>query len=466
MLRANIAIERAGVPSVAVTSADFAAMGRLVAASLGIHDIPLAVYPGVIMTDSAEAFEDNLISTVADEVIAGLVIGTGSRDVSRLDIEEEPTRDAVVISGSLDEIHDFYYERRWSDGLPFVPPTRERVEAFLTYTNRDPDEIIGVLLPDNREATVWNAAVNGVMSGCRPEYFPVLLAVVEALADPVFRVRDGGSTPGWEPMVVVSGKIAAQLDLNSGTGALRVGRQANSTIGRFARLYMRNIAGLRPPPSDSDQGAIGFTFNVALAENEEAINEFGWLPQRVDRGFELHEDVVTVRSVYSISPPIYSGGAHAIDHLKTISKMFSEAIGPWCYHAYVYQDWHCMLVLGPSIARVIAADGYTKDDIRQYLYDHTLIDSAWVETYAPQVSGKRFDWADLAAQGKAPPEYARSSDPNLLIRQFLRPEWIDIVVAGNPGRNQSRAYIGNHGQGVPTSKRIRLPSEWQESLVK
>jgi hypothetical protein len=458
VLRANVVIERSNIPSVAVTSNDFAAMGNLVASALGIDGVPLAIYPGVIMTDSPDAFASKTRSAVADEVIAGLVTGTGTIGAASQPEEPEPARTDIVAEGELDEIHDFFYERRWSDGLPFVPPTPARVEEFLTHTNRDPSEVLGAMLPDNREATVWNTAVNGVMAGCRPEYMPILLAVVEALADPAFRIRDGGSTPGWEPLVTVSGKIASELDFNWGTGALRVGRRPNATIGRFTRLYMRNIAGLRPPPSASDQGAIGTTFNMALAEDEASTEAVGWEPHRVDRGFEREDDVVTVRSVYSISAPIYSGGDHAGHHLEIISRVFGETIGAWCYHAYVYQDWHCLLVLGPSIAKTIAADGYSKNDVRRYLYDNTLIDSAWVERYAPQVSGKRFDWGALASEGKAPIAYAEATDPHHLVRQFLKPEWIDIIVAGNPGRNQSRAYVGNHGQGVPVSKRVQRPS--------
>src|SRR5438876_447497 len=97
----------------------------------------------------------------------------------------------------------------------------------------------GVGLPENRAATVWSIAVNAVMAGCRPEYMPVLLAIVEAIAEPIFRVEDAGSTPGWEPLVIVSGPIATRLDLNHGQGVMRVGRQANSSLGRFLRLYLR-----------------------------------------------------------------------------------------------------------------------------------------------------------------------------------------------------------------------------------
>lgn len=460
MLRACVAIERAGIPTVAITSTEFVGMARLIARHLGVDGIPLAVYPGVILTDSPAVFERKVAEEVVPALIDGLLDSRGSTVLDNED-EEEHERSEVVLSGSYDEILDGFTERGWTDGLPIVPPTVDRVEAFLRYTDQSPDEVLGTLQPASRAATVWNVAVNGVMAGCRPEHLPILLAVVEAVADPIFRIEDAGSTPGWEPMVILSGPLADELGFNSAAGALRVGNRANTSIGRFLRLYMRNVAGLRPQPDETDKGAIAYTFNVALAENETAVHELGWQPFRVDRGFDATDNVVTVRSVVTISAPIYTAGEHPDDHLHIIARLMADAIGPWCYHDYIYEQQHPLLVLGPGIAAAIAAGGMDKDDVRQYLYDNVLIDGAWVAKYAPGVSGKAFDWADLAARGKAPAEYATAATDGRKVRGFLRPEWTDIVVAGNPGRNQSRGYIGNHGQGIPVSRAVALPADWE-----
>lgn len=460
MLRACVAIERAGIPSVAITSTEFVAMAQLIARHLGVDGIPLAVYPGVILTDSPAVFERKVDDEVVPALIEGLLDGRGPIG-STAEVETEYAPTDVVLSGGYDDILDAFVERGWSDGLPIVPPTLDRIAAFLRYTDREPSEILGTLLPASRAATVWNVAVNGVLAGCRPEYLPILLAVVEAVADPIFRMEDAGSTPGWEPMVILSGPLTEELGFNSAAGALRVGNRANTSIGRFLRLYMRNVAGLRPQPDETDKGAIAYTFNVALAENEAAIGELGWPPYRVDRGFSATESVVTVRSVVTISAPIYTAGAQPEDHLSTIARLMADAIGPWCYHDYIYEQQHPLLILGPGIAATIAAGGLTKDDVRRYLYDNVLVDGAWVASYAPGVSGKAFDWADLAARGKAPPEYATAATDGQQVRGFLRPEWTDIVVAGNPGRNQSRGYIGNHGQGIPVSRAVSLPADWE-----
>jgi hypothetical protein len=462
VLRACAAIERSGVPAVAITSTEFAGMGRIIARLVGVPGIPLAVYPGVILNDALPTFDRKVDEHVIPALFEGL-LQAGGRDGARPAVEEQEdvyAPNKIVLRGTYDDILDAFVDRQWTDGLPVGPPTLDRVQEFLRHTDREPGEVLGVLPPAGREATVWNVAVNGVMAGCRPDYLPVLLAAVEAVADPVFRIQDAGSTPGWEPMVILSGPLADELGFNSGTGALRVGPRANTSVGRFLRLYMRNVAGLRPQPDETDKGAIASTFNVALAEREASTRELGWAPYRVDRGFDEADDVVTVRSVYSSSAPIYSGGDHAEDHLATIARLMTDAIGPWCYHNYIYEQQHPLLVLGPGIAATIVADGWSKDDIRSYLHDHVLLDGAWVARYARRVSGKRFEWADLVARGKAPEAYVNAESDGTMVRGLLRPEWTDIVVAGNPGRNQSRAYISNHGQGIPVSKRVQRPREW------
>jgi hypothetical protein len=468
VLRACAAIERSGLPTVAIVSTEFAGMATMIATMLGVPGIPLAVYPGVILNDSTAVFDQKVDEHVVPALMTGLATGTGVRPApvpARGPAPDTYDPDEIVLRGTYDRVLDTFIDRQWTDGMPIVPPTRERVERFLRFVDREPNEVLGVLLPAGREATVWNVAVNGVMAGCRPEYLPVLIAAVEAVADPVFRVEDAGSTPGWEPLVVISGPLAADLGFNSAAGALRVGPRSNTTVGRFLRLYLRNVAGLLPQRDETDKGAIAYTFNVALAERESSIRELGWAPYRVDRGFTADDTVVTVRSVVTISAPIYSAGDRATDHLETIARLMTDALGPWAYHSYIYEQQHPLVVLGPGIAATIAADGLDKQDIRSYLYDHVMVDGAWLARYGRGVSGKKYDWPDLVARGKAPAEYANAEADGQLVRGLVRPDWTDIVVAGNPGRNQSRAYIGNHGQGIPVSKRVRLPHGWNELLA-
>jgi hypothetical protein len=455
VMRACAAVERAGVPAVAIGGAGFEGMGRAIGKSLGIAHVPIVSYPGVILTDDTTTFSAKMRDQVAPALVDALTAGVAlvSDPAADTVMDAEPAPHEIVFRGSLDAVQDHFEERGWSDGLPVVPPTRDRVDAFLRHTSREESEVIGVLAPEQREATVWNVAVNGVMAGCRPEHMPVLLGIAECLVDPEFRIQDAGSTPGWEPLVVLSGPVVERLGFNSGTGAMRVGRRANTSVGRFVRLYLRNLPGLRIAPDHTDQGAIAASFNVLLAENDAAARELGWPSFRHDRGFGDADSVVTVQSCVTISAPIYSGGDHAADHLDALTLIFGNAIGPWAYTGMEFGAWHPLLVLGPSIARALHGHGLGKPEIRAHLAEHMRISVAALERCAWQVGSTSFRVDELVRRGELDDRYA-GEDPERLVPMCRRAEDIGIVLAGNESRNQSRGYVQNHVQGVPVSRRI------------
>ena len=163
---------------------------------------------------------------------------------------------------------------------------------FLRFCDRPGETALGVLLPDRRRATVWNVAVNGVMAGCRPEYMPILVALVEAMADPRYGVEHSGNTPGAETLIILNGPLIKELGFNYEQGALRDGIQANTTIGRFWRLYLRNVAGFLH--HRTDKGTFGNTWRVVLAENEDALRRIGWTTIAEDEGVLAGDSAVTI----------------------------------------------------------------------------------------------------------------------------------------------------------------------------
>jgi hypothetical protein len=459
VLRAAALVERLGIPTASIIGSGFLKQAELVATGLGL---PLAfgVYPGAPMVDSEQELKRKVEDSLAPGILRGLTEGAEARATG----VAEPSPGAVVLRGTLDEIQDYFYRHLWTDGLPVIPPTRQRVDAFLGFTDRDPDDVIRVLPQESREATILSIAVNGVMSGCRPEYMPVLIAIIEAMADPYFRVEHAGSTPGWEPLVIVNGPVIKALDFNFGQGAMRVGRQANTSIGRFVRMYLRNICGYRIPPGAGDKGSIGYSFNVALAEDEETAREIGWPTYATEQGFAPDENVVTVRSVVAISPPTYSGGARAIDHAQQFADVMGATFRYWSHTGMKRGFWHPLIVVGPSIARVIARE-WSKDDLRRYLYENVKVTAAQATHYARMTSTPTFSLEKLVADRVLPPEYADSDDPERLIRVFIHEAMTGIVVAGDPGRNQSRAYMGNHDQGPPVARRVAGNHRWRQALA-
>ena len=239
--------------------------------------------------------------------------------------------EASSIAELLTRSYEYAYEQGWTDGLPIIPATPEAVQQFVAASGRQAGDLVALLPPRKGRATVEVIAVNAIMAGCRPEYMPVLIAVIEAMCDPVFRIEDCGSTPGWEPVVIVNGTIVKELDFNYGQGVMRVGRQANTSIGRFVRLFLRNICGYRISPGDGDKGSIGYSFNVALAENEDWARDIGWPTFGMDLGFKHDENVVTVQSVVCISPPTYSSGSAAAGHLQQFVDVIGRTFSYWAY---------------------------------------------------------------------------------------------------------------------------------------
>lgn len=464
VMRAASAVETAGVPALVLISSGFIRQARAIGRSLGIEHVWVAEYPGVIPNDSDEVFYEKARTSVVPSVFEGF-----ARLADGFEIEEassapaEPARRAVIMSGTLNDVQEYFDDRLWSDGLPVVPPTIEAVEEFLTYTDRDDGDSLGVILPSQREATVWSVAVNGVMAGCKPEYMPILMSIVEIICDPQWRIEDAGCTPGWEPLVVVSGPLVEALDFNSEGGLMRVGRRANTSIGRFARLYMRNVAGLLTNPGDTDKAAIGRTFNVALAENDSGTLGAGWNPDRVDVGFGMSDTVVSVQSVVGISGPAYTGGT-AEDQLEVLTRFAKDTIGPWGFTHILFRASSTLLLMSPSVAKSFSEQGYSKRDIQRYLAEHVTMEADVLEKFGTMTRGNPYTFAEMVEAGRIDEKFALSDVPDRHLPVIADEHEVRIVVAGDPGRNQNRFYANNHAQGLPQYRRVEVNKALQQRL--
>ena len=139
-------------------------------------------------------------------------------------------------------------------------------------------------------------------------------------------------------------------------------------------------------------------------------------------------------------------------------------MGPWTFSALWYQRWHPLIVMSPAVAGGFARGGWGKEEIRRHLFEQLRIEARWLEHYPLHVAGHETGIAELVERGLAPASFLDSDDPERLLPLLLREEWTNIVVGGDPGRNQSRVYVNNHEQGPPVSKRVTLPPEWHERL--
>ena len=207
----TITAEKAGIPSVTIAVNDFFVSAKNTGKAAGIPNIRVAVYPGAIAVHPAEDVKKNIREVVFPQVIKLL-----TEPVDKVKIAARGTaanEDEPVFEGSFEEVNDYFHARRWTEGLPIVPPTAEKVAQFLKYTDRSPDDVLGTLHPSLRPATVRSIAVHGVMAGCLPAFMPVLVAIIETIADYRFHLEDAGSSAGWRPLIVLNGPVIKSIGI-------------------------------------------------------------------------------------------------------------------------------------------------------------------------------------------------------------------------------------------------------------
>jgi hypothetical protein len=191
-----------------------------------------------------------------------------------------------------------------------------------------------------------------------------------------------------------------------------------------------------------------------MAEDEPSTRAIGWDPFRVDNGFAQDSSTASVLLVTNHSAPIYTAGQSAEEHLETIARIFANAIGPWAYTAAVHGGFNPLLLLSPNVARALHEFGVDKSELRAYLHDHLRIRADVAERYAHQVGRTDFSFAASIHDPMLRESWVASADPARLVPMLIDPDWTSIVVGGNPGRNQSRAYVGNLVAGPPVTQQI------------
>ena len=451
-MRASAVVEKAGIPTASLVCDGFVGQATAIRGGLGVAALPVARLVGHVDSQNQDELADNVARVTADAVVRCLTQAPAMRS--------EPATaggDGVVARGDFDAVNRLFEAEGWSDGLPIVPPTQARIDRFLAATGDDPGRVIGVLQPSGSAATVLNVAVNGVMANCRPEYMPVLIAIAEALADPGYGVEHSGDTTGGDALVILSGPAIGELGFNCENGALRDGHRANTSVGRFLRLFLRNVAGF--VPGAADKSTFGHTFRVVLAEHEAAVAALGWPSFGAERGFAPGESGVTVArftaggtigSIYGNDPEqILAYLADGLVRQSSWELVFTVGFAPGTYRP--------LLVLSPMVARTLSRAGLDKEDVRRGLFRHARLPAERMETFIGRWSNLvpgQPTLADLAADGKAAALFAESDDPARLVPIVARAEDILLVVSGDPLRSNAYAFASNGMHGFPTSRRI------------
>ncbi|HEV2056841.1 MAG TPA: hypothetical protein VGV06_17000 [Methylomirabilota bacterium] len=318
------------------------------------------------------------------------------------------------------------FERGVTDGLPVVPPTRERVAAMVAGSGREAGELVALVPPNFGRATVEKIAVNAVMAGCRPEYLPVVIAGVEAMCDDAFDLHGVSATTNFHsPLFIVNGPARAALDINCAAGAFGPGWRANATIGRALRLIVANVGGASARTMSMSTMAHPGRYTYCIGEHEE---ENPWDSLAVEHGFAQDESTVAAFAAEAPHGVYDHRSLTAKDLLITISRSL-EVIS---HHKSTHHG-DTLVVLSPEHARTVAGDGWSKADMRDFLW-HRLRKP--VSELIPGLDGGDGLPAHVMAKFPHPETDAT------LIPKFREPGNLKFVVAGGTAGRFSAVIPG------------------------
>jgi AhpC/TSA family len=352
----------------------------------------------------------------------------GCSSKAAIDPELAAAMSAPAGSDGIEEM----FERGWTDGLPVVPPTPDRVEAMLGGC--DGSVSLGLVPPDMGEATLERVAACAVLAGCRPAYFPVVVTAAQAALDPAFNLHGQAVTtqPAGQ-LVIVNGPVRETIGLNSGMGALGPGFRANLTIGRALRLLVTLTGGGMPGKLDrATQGHMG-KVGFCVAEDEEVSP---WEPLHVERGFQPGQSVVTV--VGSDAPLSIS------DHRSRTPEDLAWVLAWAAASAWSTNWWPLeepsVFVICPEHAEMFRAAGWTKQQLRRFMFE---------AVHKPAAELRR---------GETTP-FAHAADPAAQVPKWASPEAIVLIVAGGEAGRYSAVLGPCTGMGSQIVSR-EVGSPW------
>ncbi|MDQ1396848.1 MAG: hypothetical protein QOG64_2107, partial [Acidimicrobiaceae bacterium] len=320
----------------------------------------------------------------------------------------------VDVPEDMAEFNDWAVEQRWSDGLPMIPPTEDRVDEMLTGTGWPSDEVIGKIPARLAEATVEIIAANAVMAGCTPAAMPILITAVQAMIDPIVNLYGAqATTHPCALMVLVSGPLTKSAGIHSGSGLFGPGFRGNATIGRAVRLIQQNVGGAWPGETDRATQGTSAKFSFCFAENDE---ESPWEPYRVSQGYQRDDTTVTV---------VAAEGPHNLnDHVskdpKGILAMFRHTIATMGKNNSYIMSGDYVVVVCPEHATTLHDGGFERRDVQEFLHNRARI---------PYRDWKLGGMIGMLNQ----PKYLDAADDDFPVPITTTPDDVHIVVGGGPG---------------------------------
>lgn len=441
-------VEKLGKPAVLVAKDSVVMSARRGASARICPELRIVVAPESLPDMSfVPALDQELIDTVIHPNVVAIMDDIVDALLAPLTEEEQAIPHSVanpfaeeVVEGTAQEINDIFYERGYTQGLPMAIPTEEAVSEMLRGADLPRDYVVAKLPPMLGKATVEKIAVNAVMAGCLPIHMPVLIAAVEAMNDPIIHLAGWTcSVAGFAPALCVNGPVARALNMNTNEAVLSMYFKSNACLARALAYIIQNISGSRPGLEDNAYMGHEGRFWTVLAEDEA---NSPWEPLQTEYGFT--EDDSTVFLYWYHDRAIFRGNRN-VNYL--LEKMCSYD-NTWGF------DPGCTFVITAGMAKILADAGYSRDDVREYIYEYARKSSDTIN--------KRWmtDNNHMPKSGLPLPEKGCYS-----ARKYWTKEHINIIVSGVAPIDRGVAQIGGGDHGGPACIKIRLPRNWDELVA-
>ena len=431
--------EKAGVPCVMVSDKDFVGTTIRGAACRGVPHLryvltdikDLSFIPDLTPEFIAREISPQ-INAHLDEIIYALTRPLTNEEASV--VQRDNSLSYATFTGTLDEINAVFYHYGWTNGSPIIPPTREAVDEMLKGTDLPPDYVVAKLPPMLGMATVEKIAINAVMAGCLPTYLPVVIGAVEAMADPCIHLEGYTSSRGsWGPLAIINGPIRKAIGIETGAGLLSQYTKASSTIGRAIAYIIMNISGCRP--KIEDLAGVGHEGRMGMCIGEDEENS-PWIPIHVQKGFDADDSAVTM-----FWPQERYGFFE-----RTTETMMPKM----CRCNDLGFDPGCCFIIPESHAKVLAASGFSKEKIMDYVVEYTRKPAD--KTTVNWMIGNHHERGVVLPVNDGAP-----------LRVYWSTEHMLVCVAGAGFCN---LLVGGGDHGGPATVKLKLPAKWNELTEK
>lgn len=467
----SIAAEYIGIPTVTVAGPTFVSQVHSTGVNRGVPVLRTAEYPGAFASDSRETLQKNAREVLWPQIKKALTEKITKKEISEYAPEGKRPADEIIYYGSYEDIQEYFKINNWTDGLPIVPPTDEKIQEYLKFTPYKASDIIGTIAVAYRECTVYTVAANAVMSGVPAEFMPVCVAFAQEMNNGEWR-KPLSSTHGWTPFAWLNGPLARQLGIDNQQGM--ISEANNKALGRFIDLCMLNLGGYYV--KENRMGTFGYLTPFTFSEDDKACVEMGWKPYHVQKGYDLNANTITAGSALSwgnnVTPA--TDDAEKIKDIIAFDITEKQQNGLGNTNPQVYRT----LFITEFVAKDLAAKYKTKDSL-----EDALIESArrplnlrayalyWANTGSQQFNRRTFEEELEMLRKDKKEQVAKTPTPDWY-KPFITEDEIEtiacmnkgetaILVTGDANRNKIQTMPGG---GFVTNE-IKLPENWNELVA-